>query len=475
MKTLNPTTFVIFGATGDLAQKKLIPALFDLYIKGHMPEKYRIVGFSRKSLSDEDYRGFMKESLKARGHDHTSKEVDVFLGHGFYRKGDIDNMDTYKELSVYLSESDREIGTCTNKLFYLAVPPTLYQSSFSHLAASGLAIPCAKGDDNKSDIWTRVLVEKPFGNDLEEARRLDNVLGELFNEEQIFRIDHYLAKETVQNILTFRFANSMFEPIWNNKNVSKIEIKLHEQFGIRKRGSFYDGIGALRDVGQNHILQMLSLVAMEDPEFMTASAIRKARFNLLKRVVPGSDKIEDYAFRGQYSGYLDAEGVKENSDTETFFRLKLNVNNDRWQGVPFFVESGKSLTESHTEISVTFKQRETCACPVHDTRDHTNKVTFRIQPDEGISVRFWAKRPGFDFELDEKDLSFKYLSGTDVLPDAYERILFDCIRGDQTLFNSTDEIRSQWGIITPICNNWKDVPLVQYEPGSNPEDFDIKF
>lgn len=462
-----PLTIVIFGATGDLAQNKLIPALFDLYKKDRLPTDFKVVGFSRKSMSRDEYRLFMKETLQKYG-DTTGPSLSRFLEKGFYIKGDLTEFDTYKNLADFLEEKDKERGVCSNKIFYLAVPPRLYQKTFTNLSRSAMTMPCKKDDENKQ-YWTRVLVEKPFGSDPQSAEELDMLLGKLFNEDQIFRIDHYLAKETIQNILTFRFANTMFEPIWNKDEIDRVHIRLFEQSGIRDRGAFYDGIGALRDVGQNHMLQMLALIAMEEPKSMTAMDIRDARQKVLENVIPGARDFPGYVVRGQYKGYKHVEGVDQNSDTETFFKLRLGVNTKKWKGIPFYLESGKALDNSKTEIEIIFKERPNCACPKNDDRQHTNNILFRVQPNEGITIRFWAKRPGFDFDLDKHNLSFDYADHHDGLPDAYQRVLYDCIRGDQTLFAGTGEVKAEWKIVAPICANWDKVPMKYYVQGSDPE------
>ena len=469
MVTNHPTTLVIFGATGDLADKKLIPAIFDLYNQNVLPADFRIVGFSRKDLKDNDYREFIKKSLEKAGKDTSTRNCHTFLQRSFYTKGDITSLDTYKSLAKYLNDLDKESSVCTNKLFYLAVPPTLYETIFSLLSQSGMAIPCANVPGENREVWTRVLVEKPFGSNIEEARKLDLLLGELFNEKQIFRIDHYVAKETMQNILMFRFANAIFESVWNNEYIEKVELKIHEKFGIEDRVVFYDGVGALRDVGQNHLLQMLALIAMEDPKDLTPEAIHKARIEVLKMVTPFKDN-DNFAYRGQYEGYTDADGVDNESQTETYFKLKMGVKNKRWKGVPFYLEAGKALKDTKTEIVITFKEIESCVCPSHQKRDHANKITFELKPEDKITICFWAKKPGLGLELEERDLTFKYDS-KERLPDAYERVLHDAIKGDQTLFTSTEEVIRQWNIITPICHDWDDMPLVMYKKGDDPKEW----
>ncbi|MDO8594215.1 MAG: glucose-6-phosphate dehydrogenase [bacterium] len=457
-----PLTIVIFGATGDLFQKKLAGALFDLHQKKLLPEKTEIVGFSRKAFSHDQFHAFIQNALAARANGKII-EPEEFVGKAFYHQGDLNSAESYASLGQFLGERDRHFGTCSDKLFYLAVPPNLYETVFTRLSKSGLAIPCVPGLPDEEKAWTHVLVEKPFGNNEKEAARLDRMLGDLFAEEQIFRIDHYLAKETMQNIISFRFSNGLFEPLWNKNHVERVEIKFSEKEDVSTRGSFYDGVGALRDVGQNHLLQMLALVAMENPEELRAQRIRKERATVLKRVKTKDGK----ALRGQYHGYREEKGVGAASKTETYFTLEARVENNRWRGVPFLLSSGKALKEGEVSISVFFKPAP-CVCPEGHEKAHQNVLTFSISPKEEISVLFWVKRPGFDFQLEQKKLSFSFAEGTlaHQIPNAYERVLFDCIRGDQTLFASTEEVKAQWKIITPILERWEKLPLHTYEKGS---------
>lgn len=460
----SPLTVIIFGATGDLAKKKLIPALFDLYTKKMLPDNFRIVGFSRKDIPHKDYRDFVIGILDKKENEEMKKTFAECIS---YTKGDISDLDTYRDLALYLGEVDAEMGICSNKLFYLAVPPTLYETSFTFLSESGMATPCVVSDDDENH-WTRVLVEKPFGSDQETAQRLDLLLGKLFSEEQIFRIDHYLAKESVQNIISFRFANSFFEPVWNKDYIERVDIKLYEKNDVSERGAFYDSIGALRDVGQNHILQMLALVAMEDPKELAPKEIREARYEVLKNTKPFHSELESCFTRGQYNDYEKGLGVNPESKTETYFKIKMAVDTDRFRAVPFYLESGKALKESKTEIIITFKEPLSCVCPSNHNHSHKNKLIFRIQPDESITLCFFAKKPGFEYDLEEKDFAFSYDSSI-LLPDAYERVLFDAIRGDQTLFTSTKEVQAQWGIISPIRKEFDKLPLIKYKKGIDPE------
>ena len=465
-----PTILIVFGATGDLFKKKLAGALFDLYISGYLPSFFRVIGLSRKPLSSQEFRNQIREQIMNSAHMRDEKTLERFLSHFQYERGDISVKSTYASLGNLLKMADSEARVCANKLFYLAVAPELYRTIFENLASSGLTVPCAPGDIEEKIAWSRVLVEKPFGTDENEARELDALLGSLFREEQIFRIDHYLAKETIQNILAFRFSNGLFEPLWNRKYIEKVEIKLLEAGRVDERGNFYDKIGALRDVGQNHSLMMLALIGMENPGALSASEIRLARSRVLKNIRMFGKKFS--GSRGQYEGYQDEKGVAANSLTETSFKTKLEINNRRWRGVPFYIESGKAMPESLSEIIIYFREPKICICPpTVGEHSHQNILTFRIQPNEGITVLFWAKRPGFDFGLDARSLSFSYSDaefGERRLRDAYERVLFDCIRGDQTLFASTAEVSSEWKVITPISKHLDKIPMVFYKQGTHP-------
>lgn len=454
--TTTPTIFIIFGITGDLAGRKLLPALLNLYVSKKLPQKFAVVGFSRRPFTREDFRTFIREHMNIKPGQYKEEEVKHFIDHIYYEQGNFDASSSYAQLAQRLKNIDDSFHQCSNKLFHLSIPPSLYESIFQHLSNSGLTIPCG-GDEG----WTRILVEKPFGNNSETAKRLDKKLGELFNENQVFRIDHYLAKEALQNILAFRFANSLFEPLWNRKYVDKVHIKLLEKIGMEGRGAFYDGIGALKDVGQNHMLQMLALIAMEPPETMDAEVIRCERAKVLSRLQPMTSKnIASRVVRGQYEGYKFEEGVKEYTQTETYFRIESFINNARWKNVPFYLESGKSLADTKTEIDIYFKNEK--------DDDRQNILTFRIQPDEGIKIRFWVKTPGFTMNVEPKLLKFKYSDSASlsVLPDAYERVLYDAIIGDQTLFTSTDEVAHAWKYVTSILASWNVVPLTIYKKGA---------
>ncbi len=462
--TISPTIFVILGITGDLAQRKLLPALLSLYVKRQLPNKFAVVGFSRRHFSREEFRQHIRENMNVKPGQYREEEVKHFLDHISYEQGFFDAKDSYTNLAQRLALIDAGFHQCSNKLFHLAVSPSFYETILDRLAESKLTVPC---DDEMG--WTRVLVEKPFGNDVETAQKLDAKLAKLFKEQQIFRIDHYLAKEAIQNIISFRFANTLFEPLWNRAHIDKIHIKLLEKIDIEGRGSFYDTVGTLKDVGQNHILQMLAIVAMEKPRTFDANGVRKERAKVLAALRPITKKtIGKLAVRGQYEGYTKEEGVHATSQTETYFRLQAHINNSRWKNVPFFLESGKAMAENRCEVDIYFKSMHS----KKPSLDQQNILTFRVQPDEGIKIRFWVKKPGFSMDVEPKTLKFKYLEGTllESLPDAYEHVLYDAIQGDQMLFTSTDEVLAAWKFITPIVSAWRaaaqPVPLTIYKKGA---------
>ncbi len=465
MESIAATTFVIFGVTGDLARRKLFPALFDLASRRALPTRYKIIGFSRRPLSDEEFKALIAESVA--GKNPEAVMLQEFLARTEYVRGNFDELASYQNLAERLAASDqKEFGVCSNKLFYLSVPPSLYEGIFRELAASGLTIPCG-GDEG----WTRVLVEKPFGRDSRTAKKLDALLGELFQETQIFRIDHYLAKETLQNILTFRFSNTLFEPLWSAEHIESVTIRLLEKIDLQGRGAFYDDVGTVRDVGQNHLLQMLALVAMERPEQADPESIRHERAKIFKKLVPIEDAdMSARVIRGQYAGFREEKGVKPDSQTETYFKITAEIDSMRWKGVPFILESGKALAETKADIVVRFKSAAQFGTGESQPAV-ANEITFRIQPDEGISIQFSAKAPGLAFAVEPERLSFKYKREESAarIPDAYEKVLYDCVRGDQTLFTSTEEVKATWKFMTPIIESLDRVPLHVYEKGSAPD------
>jgi len=454
---LAPTIFVIFGITGDLAGSKLLPALLSLYVKQELPERFAIIGVSRRHFSREELREYVRGRMNIRQGQFFEEDIKHFLDHLSYEEGQFDSPALYASIASHMKSIDDRWGQCSNKLFHLSVPPSLYQGILNELADSKLTRSCADGIG-----WTRILIEKPFGSDMTTACDLDKLLGKLFKEDQIFRIDHYLAKEALQNILAFRFSNSLFEPLWDRGHVERIHIKLLEKETIGSRGAFYDATGALRDVGQNHLLIMLALVAMERPDLTSSDSIRRERGLVIRSLsVPRGRALSASSVRGQYEGYRREPHIKSDSTTETYFRITAFINNRRWKGVPFHLEAGKALAEDRVEIDVYFKGET-------DAKENQNILTFRIQPDEGIKIRFFVKKPGSGMGTESKVLKFHYADSPSLstLPDAYERLIRDAVVGDQTLFASTEEIISSWKFIMPILENWGKLPLVMYSKGA---------
>lgn len=463
-----PTIFVIFGATGDLMAKKITPALYHLWEKGKLPKLFKVIGVSRRDYSDEDFQSSLREQLLG----HKDAKIDrtkmtEFLKVFQYHQGDFNTYEDYIELAKTLGLIDGEWKVCANKLFYLAVPPQYYKGIFQNLHESGSTTPCSPEEG-----WTRILVEKPFGNNAQSAEELDLLLGKLFKEEQIYRIDHYLAKEMLQNIITFRFANNVFEQGWNNKYIEKIELKFFEKLGVEERGAFYDGVGAIRDVGQNHLLQMLALATMDHPGLFTTEQIRKRRAQLLQSLrIMKSDEVKKKTFRAQYDGYRKIKGVKPDSNTETYFRIETEIDSPRWQGIPVIMEAGKRMKDTKKEIVVTYKHTSPCLCPPGLKSHIKNKVTFVVDPDEEIKINFLSKKPGLmELDTEERSFDFYYRDYEDRIQfvEEYEKLLLDCIEGNQLLFTSTDEIKATWKFVDAITDVWEknSTPLSTYKPDS---------
>lgn len=462
---MNPTIFIILGATGDLMQRKLVPALFHLYQEGKLPSLFQVLGFSRDNLNKEAFQEMVQKMVEAKVQAPTAK-IQEFSRFFSYQQGVFEEKEGYSKLAQALGYHDKGWRTCSNKLFYLAVPPQHYKTIFQNLYSSGLTKPCSPEEG-----WTRVIVEKPFGKDLKTAQELDRMLGKLFEEKQIYRIDHYLGKETVQNILAFRFSNSFLEPAWNKEWVESVSIRLLEQSGIGERGVFYDGIGALRDVGQNHMLQLLALFLMEAPPSFEGDAVRQARAEVFHNLqVPKGKELLAQTARGQYQGYLKEKNVVENSTTETYFRITTSLKAPRWKGVPLVLESGKAMAKDLVEVQMVFRHTFPCLCP--DPKEHyKNVLHYTIEPDERVSMRFWVKKPGSKMDIKERDFVFDYKAAFEgeEFQEAYERLLLNVIEGDQTLFVSTEEIMAGWKFVDSILRGWakEQVPLTQYPKGTS--------
>jgi glucose-6-phosphate 1-dehydrogenase len=448
---------VIFGVTGNLVQKYILHALYDMAEKGLLPANMSIVGNARKPMSQKDIEDYLFQVLHSENKHHKhpiKREIFEDLAKRIsYIDGHLDDPNFYPKLKDYLNKLSPS-GEKTNIIYYLATYPELYQHVFENLKNKGM-------NDSKNG-WVRLMIEKPFGNDYESARQLNALLLEYFSEDQIFRLDHYLGKETLQNILTFRFGNGVFEPILNNQHVDHIQILASEDFGIGTRGGYYDSVGALKDVGQNHQLQMLSFTTMDAPAEFTSEAVTRERFKILKTLIPLPEKV----VFGQYDGYTDEENVSINSTTETFYALKTEIRNDRFKGVPIYIRAGKNLTKTVTEIAIFFKKPHFSLFKNMTRGMGTSILIFRIQPNEGIVLRFVAKKPGPGVELENAFMEFcyKYKSDFHTLPDPYERLISDAIRGDQTFFNNADEVEAQWAFIDPLLKA-KPKPII-YKSGS---------
>lgn len=473
----SPFVLVIFGATGDLAQHKLIPGLFELFKKGLLPKDFFIVGFSRREMTDSVFADYF-EKLKSEN------EWKDFAKHLSYDHGTFEEDLGYESLIETLNSFDKKMGACITRFFYLATPPEHYEVILDKLESTKLSEGCgspsassftkvskdkkASEDKHGEGKWTRVIIEKPFGKDLDTAINLDKKLAKIFEEKQIFRVDHYLGKETVQNMIAFRFANGIFEPVWNNKFIEHVQITFAESRGVEKRGKFFDGVGMLRDVMQNHIIQLVSAVAMEQPRSFSKEDIRDARTNVAKAIrMP--ENIRENVVRGQYKGYKEEQFVAPKSETETFAALKLFVDTPRFENVPFYLRAGKKMDRDVVEISIVFIQTCHILFKEYGCPEIGNVLTIRIQPDEGISMRVIAKQPGAKVALGTVDMKFSYREsfGTSGL-EAYEKILMDIFSGDQMLFNRSDELQSSWKFITEILNGWGDNPIYEYSGGMGP-------
>jgi glucose-6-phosphate 1-dehydrogenase len=465
-----PSTLVLFGATGDLSARKLLPAVYDLLADGRLPERFRIVGVAREGHDEASFRRRVRDAIEA----HARHDLDPALWDALEPRigvvtGQFGGEQLYRDLAARLDEDDREDGGPAQRIFYLAVAPSFFGGIATALAAAGL------GRD--ADPATRLLIEKPFGHDLDSARELNAQIAAAFDERQVFRIDHYLGKETVQNLLVFRFVNGIFEPLWNRTSIDHVQITVGEELGIGQRAGYYDGAGALRDVIQNHALQLLSLVTMEPPTSFDADLVRDEKAKALLAVRP-LDPAAD-AVRGQYGpgwiggdqvpGYRDEEGVPADSRTETYAALRLEVDSWRWAGVPFYVRTGKRLPLRATEIAIAFRPAPHLPFRGSDVEVPANELVIAVQPNEGMSLRFAAKVPGTTLRVRPVQMDFQY--GRSFLresPEAYERLVHDALVGDATLFTRADEVEAAWRIVDPVLAAWaRDGEPERYEAGSD--------
>ncbi|HXG08552.1 MAG TPA: glucose-6-phosphate dehydrogenase [Gemmataceae bacterium] len=455
-----PTVVVIFGAGGDLTRRKLLPALYNLFLDGWLPERFAVIGLDRRPMDDEQFRRHAREGIDQFSRRGPAQEADwqKFAPALGYQVADFTASASYAQLAGRLAAREQDWGSPANYLFYLAITPTLFETVARQLGEARLV-----ADPQRS----RLVVEKPFGRDLASAAALDRSLTDILAERQIFRIDHYLGKQTVQNILAFRFANSIFEPIWDRRYIDQVQITVAEEVGIEHRGGYYDRAGALRDMIQNHLLRVLTLIAMEPPVSFDADEVRSKKLDVLRAIRPiPRDQVDHFAVRGQYGpgtvegrpvpGYRQEPDVASDSTTETFAAIKLYVDNWRWQGVPFYLRTGKRLAARVAEASIVFRPVPHRTFPPSAVRHWVpNRLVLRIQPDEGILLRFMADMPGPGFTLEPVDLSFSYeQTFHKAIPEAYETLLLDALKGDATLFMRADQVETAWAVVAPIQEAW---------------------
>ena len=478
---VHPTALVIFGATGDLAQRKLLPALYNLAHEGALPERFALVGNARSEMTDEEFRQMAIESVRTFSRRPPDEKVLTKLfDDARYVSGSFDADDVYEGLATTLDELDEQAGRCLNRCFYLSTAPEFFPVIVRQLGAHNL--------DSREGSEVRVIIEKPFGTRLHEARELNEIVLSVFEERQVFRIDHYLGKETVQNMLAFRFANGLFEPIWNRNYIDYVQITAAEDMGIGTRAGYYDASGAMRDLVQNHMLQLLTLLCMEPPVNFSADEVRDEKVKVLHAIDPPTpETVPKIAVRAQYSagmsegkevkGYLEEDDVPPDSETETYVALRLEVDNWRWAGVPIYLRTGKRLARKVTEIAVTLKPVPHLAFQAEGSVGvQPNQLILTVQPNDGVSLSLGAKIPGTRMRI--RPVNMEFLYGTAFLsqsPEAYERLILDAMRGEATLFTRDDEVEAQWRICDPILEAWSSMhgPLPQYPAGSSgPEEAD---
>ena len=471
-----PCNVVIFGASGDLTYRKLIPALYNIAADGDLPAALSVVGFARREKSDEIFRKELEDATRKFSRQGLNGELWKSFGERlFYHRSEFGDLDGFKRLAQRLDQLDAERNTRGNRLFYLSVAPSEFEGILCKLSEVGL-------NKARDGAWSRVIVEKPFGTDLPSAQELNQIVSEVFREKDTFRIDHYLGKETAQNIMVLRFANSIFEPLWNHRYIDHVQITAAEPLGVEARGPYYESSGALRDMVQNHLLQLLCLIGMEPPTDLTADAVRDEKVKVVRALRPMSpEEVAQNVVRGQDAAgsvngkeviaYRDEERVSRESMTETYVALKVHVDNWRWAGVPFYIRVGKRLPKGGTEVAVQFKDAPNVLFNRDQTQVGPNVLVIRIQPDEGISLRVQAKRPGAAVRIEPVKMDFHYgTSFGKASPEAYERLLLDAMSGDATLFARRDEVEGAWKFIDPIEDAWHKTanppPLCTYPAGS---------
>ncbi len=457
-----PASIVIFGASGDLTQRKLIPSLFNLCRKDRLPRNWQIVGHSKTPFTDEQFRQHLAEATKQfASFTYDDQDWAEFAQRVFYHQGSYDSLDDLKSLDEFLTKWDGGTG---DRLYYMATPPGLFPGIVDQLGATGQLVEKVG--------WRRVVIEKPFGIDLESALKLNEQIHKTLNEHQIYRIDHYLGKETVQNILVTRFANTIFEPLWNRNYIDHVQITVAETVGVEHRAGYYESAGVLRDMFQNHLLQLTTLIAMEPPSSFKADALRNEKVKVLCSIQPMEGRhVAQNSVRGQYKGYRQEQGVSPDSTTATFGAVLLHIDNWRWQGVPFYLRSGKCLKDKLSQVMIQFKEPPHLQFPNTTTKLTPNVLSLHLQPDEGLLWRFEVKVPDTAADMRSVDMEFHYADtfGAAAIPEAYERLLLDAVAGDETLFTRADEVEAAWDIIDPILTAWntdQTPPLTFYDPGT---------
>ena len=468
-KIPDPCAVVIFGASGDLTERKLMPALFSLASKKLLPEKFVVVGVARSNMNNESFRQKIKNGIEAHAHIKPSQSDAwaAFSENLIYHRTDYDNSADYEELKKLLMEIDKKRGMSGNFLFYLSTPPVLYPVIVNQLGKVGLA------QQSEERCWRRIIIEKPFGHNLASANELNNKVHEVFDESQVYRIDHYLGKETVQNLLVFRFANAIFEPLWSRNYIDHVQITVSEEVGLGSRAGYYDTAGIMRDMFQNHLLQLLTLTTMEPPAEFNATSLRDEKVKVLKavRLIRPEDAAQ-CTVRAQYRTYRDEHGVARGTETATFAALKLFIDNWRWRNVPFYLRSGKALADKVTVISIQFRHVPHLMFPLPQGKQlPPNVLSLCIQPNEGMHLSFETKLPGAGMQTRTVDMAFLYEQdfGKNILPDAYERLILDSLQGDASLFTRSDEIELAWRLVDPILQGWQSKyapPLAFYECGT---------
>jgi glucose-6-phosphate 1-dehydrogenase len=470
----DPCVFVIFGATGDLSRRKLFPSLYHLMLDGKLGENVAVFGASVEEHSEDAFRAKLREATERFSIEKPLDGAiwDQLASRTYYVSGDFENPRTFQQVRERLAELDRRHGTRGNRLFFFAIPPSIIGLVLKQLKDAELLYP---KDSPRDGSWSRVIIEKPFGRDLESARTLNRLAAQHLREHDIFRVDHYLGKETVQNIIVFRFGNSIFEPIWNRKYIEHVQITAAEDIGIEGRGPFYDETGVIRDIVQNHLLQILALCAMEPPVSLKADDIRDEKTKVFRSLRPiiGEAGVKENVILGQYNGYRKESKVAPDSRTPTYAALRVMIDNWRWQGVPFYFRAGKHLSRRVTEVSIIFREIPFCLFGGEDVCNILDKnvLTLRIQPDEGITLSFLCKVPGDDLSVNSVLMDFNYarIFKKKTIHEAYERLFLDAMRGDQTLFSRADGVEHEWSFVTPIVDVWEsgDEEPFFYEPGSD--------